>query len=244
MREIVFDTETTGLDPTTGDRVVEIGCLELVNRLPSGETFHVYLNPERDMPAEAEAVHGLSAAFLSDKQRFRDVADAFLAFIGDAPLIAHNASFDMRFINAELRACGRDDLSAHKVIDTLALARQKFPGAPASLDALCRRFGVDNSGRELHGALLDSELLAGVYLELSGGRQPGLVFAAKKDGEAAPTKPDADAAATQNVAIPRQPQKRRGKPLASRLSGEERLAHQAFLEALPQRALWLEPDAD
>lgn len=247
MREIVFDTETTGLDPASGDRVVEIGCLELVNRLPSGETFHVYLNPERDMPAEAEAVHGLSAAFLSDKPRFHDVVDAFLAFIGDAPLIAHNASFDMRFINAELRACGRDDLSAHKVIDTLALARQKFPGAPASLDALCRRFGVDNSGRDLHGALLDSELLAGVYLELSGGRQPGLVFAAKTDatqGGGAPIKADADAAATRATAAPRQPQKRRKEPLASRLSVEERVAHQAFLEALPQRALWLEPDAD
>ena len=223
MREIVFDTETTGLDPASGDRVVEIGCLELVNRLPSGETFHVYLNPERDMPAEAEAVHGLSAAFLADKPLFAQVADEFLAFVGDAPLIAHNASFDMKFINAELKACGRADLSGHKVIDTLKLARQKFPGAPASLDALCRRFGVDNSGRALHGALLDSELLAGVYLELSGGRQPGLVFAAGAQADEKKT----DAA---DALHPRQPQKRRPESLPSRLTVDERAAHAAFLK--------------
>ena len=256
MREIVFDTETTGLDPANGDRVVEIGCLELVNRLPSGEHFHVYINPQRDMPTEAEAVHGLSAAFLADKPLFADIADGVLAFIGDAPLIAHNASFDMKFINAELRACGRDDLSAHKVIDTLHMARQKFPGAPASLDALCRRFGVDNSDRTLHGALIDSELLAGVYLELSGGRQPGLVFNA---ASAAPGDSDMDAgdmdagdtpvgqatqagtsAATAAQAAPQQPQKRRPNALSPRLSAEEQAAHQAFLEALPQRALWLD----
>ena len=202
MREIVFDTETTGLDPASGDRVVEIGCLELVNRLPSGETFHVYVNPERDMPKEAEAVHGLSAAFLSDKPVFSEIADAFLAFVGDAPLIAHNATFDMKFINAELKLCGKTDLTAHHVIDTLAMARQKFPGAPASLDALCRRFGVDNSNRDLHGALIDSELLAGVYLELSGGRQPGLVFEAgrKKDAPKEAVSPNA----TSRLA-PRQP---------------------------------------
>lgn len=240
MREIVFDTETTGLDPAQGDRVVEIGCLELINRLPSGEQFHVYLNPERDMPAEAEAVHGLSAAFLADKPLFADIAEGLLAFIGDAPLIAHNASFDMKFINAELRGCGRGDLSDHSIIDTLQMARKKFPGAPASLDALCRRFGVDNSGRDLHGALLDSELLAGVYLELSGGRQPGMVFNAETDS-AASARTDAEAVGTrrQGQAQPRQPQQRRPTALSPRLSSEERGAHHAFLEALPQRSIWL-----
>lgn len=252
MREIVFDTETTGLDPNSGDRVVEIGCLELVNRLPSGETFHVYINPERDMPKEAENVHGLSAAFLADKPVFADIADGFLRFIGDAPLIAHNAAFDMRFINAELRLCGRDDLSAHKVIDTLALARQKFPGAPASLDALCRRFGVDNSNRDLHGALIDSELLAGVYLELSGGRQPGLVFEAGKATSdtdqalaamAAQSPVNAPAHGTARTA-PRQPQKRRERDLPSRLQKQEQADHMAFLQSLPQRALWLRDEGD
>jgi DNA polymerase-3 subunit epsilon len=239
MREIVFDTETTGLDPNSGDRVVEIGCLELVNRLPSGETYHVYINPERDMPKEAEAVHGLSAKFLADKPLFSEVADGFLQFVGDAPLIAHNASFDMKFINAELRACGKADLAAHKVIDTLALARQKFPGAPASLDALCRRFGVDNSNRDLHGALIDSELLAGVYLELSGGRQPGLVFSASQKKDASKPAPSPN---TTSRAAPRIPQKRRDTPLDARLNEEERAAHRAFLQALPQRALWLSDD--
>ena len=241
MREIVFDTETTGLDPATGDRVVEIGCLELVNRLPSGETFHVYINPERDMPKEAEAVHGLSGAFLKDKPVFAQVAEAFLAFVGDAPLIAHNADFDMKFINAELRACGRDDLSAHKVIDTLDMARQKFPGAPASLDALCRRFGVDNSNRDLHGALIDSELLAGVYLELSGGRQPGLVFEAAQKAPAQALSVSSNATSRQ---APRTPQRRRDTALAPRLSEEERAAHLAFLQSLPQRALWLRDEGE
>ena len=244
MREIVFDTETTGLDPGNGDRVVEIGCLELVNRLPSGETFHVYINPERDRPKEAEAVHGLSAGFLKDKPVFGEVAEAFLTFVGDAPLIAHNAAFDMKFINAELRACGRTDLSAHKVIDTLAMARQKFPGAPASLDALCRRFGVDNSNRDLHGALIDSELLAGVYLELSGGRQPGLVFeAAQKTGPEAATTAALSPNATSRQA-PKAPQKRREATLAARLSDAERAAHLDFLQSLPQRALWLRDEGE
>lgn len=237
MREIVFDTETTGLDPASGDRVVEIGCLELVNRLPSGKDFHVYLNPERDMPAEAEAVHGLSIKFLSDKPLFADIAEAFLAFVGDAPLIAHNASFDMKFINAELAACGRPTLADHPVIDTLKLARQKFPGSPASLDALCRRFGVDNSGRELHGALLDSELLAGVYLELSGGRQPGLVFAA---GES--SKTEATGSESADALFPRQPKKRRPEALPPRLTADEKAAHAAFLDGLPQPALWVSGD--
>ena len=176
MREIVLDTETTGLDPANGDRIVEIGCLELVNRLPTGKTYHVYINPERDMPREAEAVHGLSAQFLADKPVFADIADDFIAFVKGAALIIHNAAFDMKFLHAELAFLGRDDLREAKIIDTLTMARKKFPGAPASLDALCRRFGVDNSGRDLHGALIDSELLAGVYLELSGGRQPGWCF--------------------------------------------------------------------
>ena len=243
MREIVFDTETTGLDPSKGDRIVEIGCLELVNRLPSGEVFHVYINPERDMPAEAEAVHGLSVGFLADKPVFADVAEGFLAFVGDAPLIAHNAAFDMKFINAELRGCGRPDLAEHNVIDTLKMARQKFPGAPASLDALCRRFGVDNSNRELHGALLDSELLAGVYLELSGGRQPGLVFAGKTEarGERQTDKTAAPQIGTARGI--RQPQKRRAEKLPTRLTQDERAAHQGFLESLPQRALWLADDS-
>ena len=241
MREIVFDTETTGLDPAQGDRIVEIGCLELINRLPSGETFHCFINPERDMPKEAEAVHGHSSAFLADKPVFADIADAFLRFVGDAPLIAHNAAFDMKFINAELRACGRADLAAHPVIDTLALARKKFPGAPASLDALCRRFGVDNSNRDLHGALIDSELLAGVYLELSGGRQPGLVFEAKQSATA--QKVDTPQNATSR-AVPRRPQKRRDSDLPARLSDDERAAHHAFLQNLPQRALWLRDDRD
>ena len=235
MREIVLDTETTGLDPKSGDRIVEIGCLELVNRLPTGATYHVYINPERDMPKEAEAVHGLSAEFLADKPLFADVADDFLAFVKGAALIIHNAAFDMKFLNAELARLGRDDLNGHEVIDTLAMARQKFPGAPASLDALCRRFGVDNSNRDLHGALIDSELLAGVYLELSGGRQPGLVFqAAQREDEAAEETQNVNAALH-----PVQPRRRRETALPSRLTIAEKTAHEAFLHALPQRALWL-----
>lgn len=237
MREIVLDTETTGLDPANGDRIVEIGCLELVNRLPTGNTYHAYINPERDMPREAEAVHGLSAAFLADKPVFAAIADDFIAFVKGAALIIHNAAFDMKFLNAELARLGRDDLRSAEIIDTLAMARKKFPGAAASLDALCRRFGVDNSGRDLHGALIDSELLAGVYLELSGGRQPGLVFQA--DGAAAPLA----AADTQAPDEPRRTaRRRRATALASRLSSEERAAHHAFLQALPQRAIWLQKE--
>jgi DNA polymerase-3 subunit epsilon len=232
LREIVLDTETTGLDPATGDRIVEIACIELVNRLPTENTFHVYLNPDRDMPAAAEKVHGLSAAFLRDKQRFPEVAEAFLGFIGDAPLIIHNASFDMKFLNAELVRMGKPVLDAERAIDTLAMARKKYPGAPASLDALCRRFEVDNSGRDLHGALIDSELLAGVYLELTGGRQSGLVFQAN----AAPSPMD-DSDKSANLS-PRQPQRRREKPLEPRLTEAESRAHARFLEALPRRAIW------
>ncbi|NCF79485.1 MAG: DNA polymerase III subunit epsilon [Alphaproteobacteria bacterium] len=247
MREIVLDTETTGLDPANGDRIVEIGCLELVNRLPTGQTYHVYINPERDVPREAEAVHGLSAKFLSDKPLFAEIADEFAAFVKGAALIIHNASFDMKFLNAELAKLGRDDLRDNQIIDTLAMARKKFPGAPASLDALCRRFGVDNSNRDLHGALIDSELLAGVYLELSGGRQPGLVFQA--DAAKSQDISEAGAARGQNQSLtaeaihPKQPRRRRETPLAPRLTEAERAAHQSFLQALPQRALWLKDDA-
>ena len=178
MREIVLDTETTGFDPLTGHRVVEIGCIELVNHMATGNEFHSYLNPERDMPAEAEKVHGLSITFLSDKPLFPAVAEELLAFIGDSPIIAHNASFDMNFINAELKRIGRMALSSERAIDTVTLARRKFPGAQASLDALCRRFNIDTSARGKHGALLDAKLLSQVYLELVGGREPGLALAA------------------------------------------------------------------
>ena len=172
MREIVLDTETTGLDPSTGDRIVEIGAVELLNHLPTGKTFHKYLNPERNMPEEAQAVHGLTEEFLKDKPVFSQIADDFLTFIKGSKLVIHNASFDMKFINAELALVGKTTLPGGIAIDTLGIARKKFPGSPASLDALCRRFNIDNSARTLHGALLDSEILAEVYLELIGGRQP------------------------------------------------------------------------
>ncbi len=180
MREIVLDTETTGFDPLTGHRVVEIGCIELFNHMATGNEFHTYLNPERDMPAEAEKVHGLSITFLSDKPLFVAIAEDMLAFIGDSPIIAHNASFDMNFINAELTRIGRQTLPSDRAIDTVTLARRKFPGAQASLDALCRRFQIDTSARGKHGALLDAKLLSQVYLELIGGRQPGLALAASE----------------------------------------------------------------
>jgi len=176
MREVVLDTETTGLSPENGDRVVEIGCLELSNHMATGRTWHCYLNPEMVMPSAAQDVHGLSDEFLADKPRFADKVDEFLAFIGDSPLVIHNAGFDLAFINAELKRLGRPPLPNDCAVDTASMARQKFPGAPASLDALCRRFAIDNSARTLHGALLDAELLAEVYLELRGGRQPGLVL--------------------------------------------------------------------
>ncbi|EDL49800.1 DNA polymerase III subunit epsilon [Erythrobacter sp. SD-21] len=179
MREIVFDTETTGLDPRTGDRMVEIGCVEMVSLVPTGNTFHAYYNPERDMPAGAEAVHGLSAAFLSDKPLFRDTAHELLDFIGDAPLIAHNAGFDFGFLNAELALCEREAVCMSRMIDTVALAKKRHPGAKLSLDALCTRYGIDRSHRVKHGALLDAELLAQVYVELKGGRQIGLELAAE-----------------------------------------------------------------
>lgn len=226
MREIVFDTETTGFDPETGDRVVEIGALELVNHLPTGRTFHEYINPERPMPAEAFAVHGLGDDFLRDKPKFAQIAAKWAAFIGaDSMLIAHNAQFDLKFMNFELKRAGHPMIAPHRIIDSLALARQKFPGARATLDALCSRFGIDNSSRTLHGALLDSELLAEVYLELIGGRQPDLVLVSnRKDGGG----PQADAG-------PRAP---RPRALPTRLTAEEIAAHDDFIAVMGEKAIW------
>lgn len=227
MREIVLDTETTGISPQDGHRLVEIGCLELFNHVATGKFFHTYINPERDMPEGAFRIHGLSEEFLSDKPKFAEVADDFLEFIGEDPLVIHNASFDMGFINAELKQIGRPSLPMARAIDTLEIARRKYPGAQNNLDALCRRFNVDNSGRTKHGALLDSELLAEVYLELMGGRQPGLVLQrelAAKTGE--------------KVARAARP-----APLPSRLTDEEREAHDAFVASLGENALWLSSKA-
>lgn len=174
MREIIFDTETTGLDPKTGDRMVEIGCVEMVGRVETGNTYHAYYNPERDMPSAAEAVHGLSISFLETKPKFSETCDELLEFLGDAPLVAHNAGFDFGFLNSELERIGRDPIAMDRMVDTVAIARKKHPGAKLSLDALCTRYGVDRSHRVKHGALLDAELLAQVYVELTGGRQIGL----------------------------------------------------------------------
>ncbi len=180
MREIVLDTETTGLNPADGHRVVEIGCIELMNHLPTGNSRQWYLNPERDMPADAEAIHGLSSTFLAKKPLFSDIATLFLAFLSDAMLIIHNAAFDIKFLNAELERCGLPPLSTNRVIDTVAMAKRRFPGAQVSLDSLCRRFSIDNSRRTVHGALLDSQLLAEIYLALIGGREPQLSFGIPK----------------------------------------------------------------
>jgi DNA polymerase III subunit epsilon len=176
LREIALDTETTGLDPAGGHRMVEIGCVEMIDHIRTGNVFHIYLNPERDMPAEAERIHGLSATFLKDKPLFSQVSDEFLAFIQDSTLVIHNAGFDMKFINAELQRVGRQPIPMSRALDTVMLARQKFPGQAASLDALCRRYNIDLSMRTYHGALLDAELLADVYLELRGGRQNALLL--------------------------------------------------------------------
>ncbi len=178
MREIVFDTETTGFDPKGGHRLVEIGCIEMIHRVPTGQVFHAYFDPERDMPAEAEAVHGLSIAFLTGKPKFVEHAADLITFLGDAPLVAHNAAFDFGFLNAELAACGMQAVSLDRMVDTIAIARRKHPGAKLSLDALCSRYGIDRSHRTKHGALLDAELLAQLYVELMGGRQIGLELAA------------------------------------------------------------------
>lgn len=188
MREIVLDTETTGMDPVRGDKLVEIGCVELMNHLPTGNTYHVYINPERDIPAEATAVHGITNERVANEPTFGEIVGGFLDFIGDARLVIHNAEFDMKFINAELKTFGFPSVDHRRVLDTLRMAREKFPGSPANLDALCRRFGIDNSSRTFHGALLDSQLLAEVYLELLGGRQRGLAIgpaAQESKGQAA-----------------------------------------------------------
>ena len=225
MREIVLDTETTGLDPLRGDRLVEVGCIELLNRIPSGQTFHRYINPQRDVPDEAFKVHGLSTQFLADKPVFADVCDELLAFIGDAPLVIHNASFDIGFLNAELDRCGRVSLARDRLVDTLMLARRKFVGVRNSLDDLCSRFGIDNSKRTKHGALLDAELLAEVYLELIEARQAqlGLTTAA-----AGPALVGGAPAALLVRAV----------PLLARISEVERAAHRAFVATLGEKAIW------
>lgn len=225
MREIVLDTETTGLDPETGDRVVEIGCLELINHVPTGRTLHHYMNPERDMPEGAFAVHGLSAEFLSGYPLFGELVDEILEFLGDATLIIHNAKFDMRFLNKELELAGRPPLPMDRALDTVALARRKYPGAQVSLDALCRRFEIDNSNRELHGALIDADLLASVYLELIGGRQPDLMAPASDDAGGSTTRGTAIGSAEKIDRIYREP-----RPHAP--SDAEQAAHAAFLEKL------------
>ena len=224
MREIVFDTETTGLDPASGHRVVEIGCVELLHGIPSGRTLHHYLDPQRDMPAEAFAVHGLSIEFLTGKPLFKDIAADFLAFCEDAKLVAHNAEFDFRFMSAELVALGYPALELERMVDTLALARRRHPGSPVSLDALCQRYGIDNSRRTKHGALLDAEILAEVYAELNGGRQATLVFAGP---------------ATRGwggvSSVARRP---RPAPLVPALTGDEAERHAAFVAGLGDSAIW------
>lgn len=242
MREIVLDTETTGFDPFSGDRLVEIGAIELINHMPSGRTYHQYIHPDRHMPDEAFGVHGIGPdllqpprppkdgeVILKDKPFFKAVGQAFLDFIGqDSKLVIHNASFDMKFLNAELKWIGLPEIPYDRAVDTLMMARKKFPGAPATLDALCRRFGIDNSSRTLHGALLDSEILAEVYLELIGGRQPDLVLAPRGD--------DAKSASTGPVETWR-PTKRPA-PLPPRITDEEAAAHASFVEGLGDGAIW------
>lgn len=229
LREIVLDTETTGLDPTKGDRLIEIGCIELYNRIPTGREFHQYINPDRDVPPEAEAVHGLSTQFLKDKPRFQDVADAFLEFIAGDTLVIHNAQFDVGFLSAELVRLGRSPIAMSRVIDTLALARRKHPAGPNSLDALCKRYGVDNSKRTKHGALMDSLLLADVYVELLGERQATLGLAQSTAGKNGTVR---NAGASQRKAL------QRPSALAPRLTEEVEAAHRAFVETLGATALW------
>ena len=231
MREIVFDTETTGLDPKTGDRMVEIGCVEMVGRVPTGETFHAYYNPERDMPMEAENVHGLSISFLETKPIFAQGVDALLDFLGDAPLVAHNAGFDFGFLNMELERLGREPISLDRMVDTVPIARKKHPGAKNSLDALCTRYGVDRSHRVKHGALLDAELLAQVYIELLGGRQIGLELAP----DTAPQITQAPVASL-NEARSSLNRKRRD-PRPHTASSEELARHTEFVSGLKD-AIW------
>ncbi len=226
MREIIFDTETTGLDPKGGDRLVEIGCIEMVNRVPTGNTFHGYFNPDRDMPAAAEAVHGLSISFLSDKPRFHERVAELLEFLGEeTKLVAHNAGFDFGFVNSELEMCGLPPLGRERMIDTVAMARMRHPGAKNSLDALCTRYGIDRSHRTRHGALLDAELLAQVYVELTGGRQIGLSLAA-----------ETEIGLVQTMSAPKRD--RPFRPARPHQASEaERAAHAAFLETV-KSPLW------
>jgi DNA polymerase-3 subunit epsilon len=227
MREIVLDTETTGLDPLRGDRLVEIGCVEIFNRMPTGQVYHCHINPQRDMPLEAFNVHGLSAEFLSTKPLFHEVVDAFLEFIGDAPLVIHNASFDMGFINAELERIKRPAISRDRVVDTLMLARRKHPGVSNRLDDLCSRYAIDNSRRTKHGALLDSELLAEVYIDLIGARQSSLILAE-------------DAPMQRTGGINDAPRRQREQPLAPRITVEDIEAHRAFVATMGDKAIWAE----
>jgi DNA polymerase III subunit epsilon len=224
MREIVLDTETTGLDPLRGDRLVEIGCIEIFNRMPTGQTYHVYINPERDMPAEAFAVHGLSTEFLASKPLFTEVVDEFLAFIADTPLVIHNASFDISFINAELERIKRPVIVRDRLVDTLLLARRKHPGVSNRLDDLCSRYAIDNSRRTKHGALLDAELLAEVYVDLIGARQSQLILAS-------------EVTITQ-VGHGDMPRRQREIPLVPRVTDAERDAHRAFIATLGDKPIW------
>ena len=225
MREIVFDTETTGLDPYQGDRLVEIGCVELINGFPSGNSFHRYLNPERDMPEGAFKVHGLSIEFLKDKPLFAGVCDEFIAFIGDAPLIAHNAMFDLGFINAELERCKRAAIPRDRLIDTLMLARRRYPAGPNKLDDLCGRFSIDLSRRTKHGALLDAELLAEVYIDLIGARQSQLILAS-------------ETRESRNERTGDTPRRQRETPLLPRITDADREAHRAFVATLGDKPIW------
>jgi DNA polymerase III subunit epsilon len=225
MREIVLDTETTGLDPLRGDRLVEVGCIEIFNRMPTGQTFHRYFNPERTMPAEAFAVHGLSDAFLADKPFFSEVVDELLAFIGDSPLVIHNASFDVSFINAELDRIKRAPIPRERLVDTLLLARRKHPGVSNRLDDLCSRYSIDNSHRTKHGALLDAELLAEVYVDLTGSRQSQLILAS-------------ETAEIRIGTVGDMPRRLRTVLLLPRLTAVERDAHRAFVATLGDKPIW------
>lgn len=226
MREIVFDTETTGFEPARGDRLVEMGCIEMVNRVATGRVFHAYYNPERSMPADAERVHGLSDAFLADKPLFRDLAGDLIDFLEDSPLVAHNAAFDFAFLNSELGLCGREPVSTERMVDTLAIAKRRHPGAKLTLDALCTRYGIDRSHRTFHGALLDAELLAQVYVELTGGLQIGLELAAEA----------AEAALEgRNAAFVRKREFRAPRP--HQASPQELVRHREFLETI-KSPLW------
>ncbi|MCL9997993.1 MAG: DNA polymerase III subunit epsilon [Erythrobacter sp.] len=237
MREIIFDTETTGLDPKTGDRMVEIGCVEMVGRVETGRTFHAWFNPDRDMPPEAERVHGLSAAFLATKPRFAELAEELLEFLGDAPLVAHNAGFDFGFLNNELELIGRAPISMDRMVDTVAIARKKHPGAKLSLDALCTRYGIDRSHRVKHGALLDAELLAQVYVELTGGRQIGLGLIDSAPGPVAEVATLTEL--TTNAPWHRpSAEKPRREPRPHMASPEELERHRAFVAEI-KSAIWV-----